>query len=451
MSTSSSIDKVVFVLSVAVLSFFVGAGVGAWEWFPHSYLERAVHQGRSMYRAWVSPGNPRFMGPQVYERSGTRAVEPSRIQPGLTLVASYWHWTGVDRWETGAKLLDSSGRVVHQWRVDRRTLFPDSVDLETDPTTAELHGVHLSPNGDLLVNFDYVGTARLDACGGVEWTLPEKTHHSIAQATDGTLWIPGVSSTRRTTSARYPNGYPGVDTPIWLDQLLHVRANGSVLDRINVLDILYANDLQRHLVRGLGPYPESLPPDPTHLNDVEPLPARWADEYPLFDAGDLLVSLRHPSLVFVLDPESGEVEWHASHPFIHQHDPDFVGDGWIGIFDNNEDPTPRGSMLGGSRIVMLQSHTDSVRVPFPTARSAPLYTATAGSWQMLDNGNLLLTEARAGRVVEVAPDGRTVWEWVRASYDETVPFVMNATRHSLTREDVAKWPCASVDSVDGGG
>lgn len=450
MNPSISVEKGVFVLSVAALSFFVGVGVGTWEWFPHSYLERAVHQGRSIYRGWSGTGSPRFMGPKVYQRSGARAVEPPAIQPGLTLVASYWHWPGVDRWETGAKLLDSSGRIVHQWRVDRRTLFPDSADLESDPLKAELHGAYLYPNGDLLVNIDYVGTARLDACGRVEWTLPEKTHHSIARAADGSLWIPGVSSTRRTASARYPDGYPGVDTPLWLDQLLHVSPGGEVLDRINVLDVLYANDLERHVVRGLGPYPETLPPDPTHLNDIEPLPAWWADEYPLFDAGDLLVSLRHPSLVFVFDPESAQVKWHASQPFIHQHDPDFVGDGWIGVFDNNEDPTPRGTMLGGSRIVMLQPHTDSVRVPFPTGHSAPLYTATAGSWQMLGNGNLLLTEVRAGRVVEVAPDGQTVWEWIRASYDERVPFVMSGTRYSLTREEVANWPCSFVDAVEGG-
>jgi hypothetical protein len=98
-----------------------------------------------------------------------------------------------------------------------------------------------------------------------------------------------------------------------------------VLDRINVLDILYANDLERHLVGGLGPYPQEIPKDPTHLNKVEPLDPSVADEYPLFEAGDLLVSLRHPSLVFVFDPASGTVKWHASHPFIYQHDPDFIG------------------------------------------------------------------------------------------------------------------------------
>ena len=157
------------------------------------------------------------------------------------------------------------------------------------------------------------------------------------------------------------------------------------------------------------------------------------------------MSLRHPSLVFVLDPRSVRVKWHATRPFLHQHDPHFVGDGWIGVFDNNQDPTPRGTMLGGSRIVALRPATDSVAVWFPTPRSDPFYTATAGHWQPLDNGNYLLTESRAGRVVEVAPDGRTVWEWIHQPYDGTrAPFVTGGTRYALTRADVADWPCASV-------
>lgn len=164
--------------------------------------------------------------------------------------------------------------------------------------------------------------------------------------------------------------------------------------------------------------------------------------------GDLLVSLRTPSLVFVVDPTSLEVKWTASTPFLHQHDPDFLGDGWIGVFDNNQDPTPRGTMLGGSRIVALSLNTDSMKTLFPTARSEPFYTATAGHWQTLDNGNYLLTEARAGRVVEVAPSGRTVWEWIHPPYDDArVPFVMNGARHDLTRADVADWACASAGST----
>jgi hypothetical protein len=173
-----------------------------------------------------------------------------------------------------------------------------------------------------------------------------------------------------------------------------------------------------------------------------------ADEYPLFDAGDLLLSIRDLHLVLVYDPASEQVKWHTSDPFIQQHDPDFISNGWIGVFDNNRDFTARGTMNGGSRIVAVQPHTDSVEVRFPTEHSAPFYTDTMGKWQQLESGNLLLTETKAGRVVEVAPDGRTMWEWVVQPYNESkVSRISQAVRHDLTPADVAAWPCSSVDSV----
>ncbi|WP_259228159.1 arylsulfotransferase family protein [Salinibacter ruber] len=228
---------------------------------------------------------------------------------------------------------------------------------------------------------------------------------------------------------------------------------GDVLKRMNVLDILYNNDLQRYISKADQPQAGTRGPlwksDVSHINDVEPLSSSLSREYPLFDAGDLLISLRNLHLVFVLDPGSGEVKWHASDPFITQHDPDFIGGGWIGVFDNNEDFTKRGRMNGGSRIIALQPHTDSLRVLFPTKRSENFYTAIRGKWQKLENGNMLLTEANAGRVVEVAPNGETVWEWIHSPITKSrVAPVTEGTHYDLTQEDVASWPCSSVDSVD---
>ncbi|MFB6248522.1 MAG: arylsulfotransferase family protein [Salinibacter sp.] len=375
----SAVEKGWFVLSVALLSFLYGVAVGAWEWPPYEGLVRVTDQAKALVQRWrPTPYADRLVGPRIYDRQGARAPQPARMQPGLTLVASYWTGGAEEELGVAAKLLDRRGRTVHTWALDRGQLFPDSAALQAHPLRAAIHGTHLRPDGDLLLNLDYVGTARVDACGAVEWTVTEKSHHSIARTDDGTFWIPGVSAERRRGSARYPDGYPGIEQPVWLDRILHVAPDGTVLDRINVLDVLYANDLERYLVEALSPYPETIPKDPTHLNDVEPLGAARADAYPSFAAGDLLVSLRHPSLVFVFDPRSGRVKWHATRPFIHQHDPDFVGGGWIGVFDNNQDPTPRGTMLGGSRIVALRPATDSVAVWLPTPRPDPLHTATAG-------------------------------------------------------------------------
>ena len=436
-----SFEKIVFVVSLMVLAFLYGYATRQNELFPDRVIRQVQQEASNLwYRAILTS--------RIYDRQGARTMDSTAVQPGLTFLNALWNDPGGPR--PGFKLINQEGETLHDWRVDREELFPDSIDLRGDPAQETLHGSHLLPNGDVLFNSSYIGTVRINACSEVLWQLPKGNHHSVSRAEDGTFWVSGASDELRTTSEQYPDGFPGLDDPLWLHQIHHVSADGKLLERINVLDVLYANDLQRYVVKAYQPQAGKEAPRTTdllHLNDVEPLHSSMADEYPLFEAGDLAVSLRKIDFVFVFDPDTGTVKWHTSDPLIMQHDPDFIGDGWVGIFDNNKDFMDRGQMLGGSRIVAVQPHTDSVEVRFPTRRSDPLYTKAQGKWQQLPNGNMLLAESKAGRVVEVAPDGRTVWEWVIDPYSESkVSRVMTAVRHDLTAADVADWPCSAVDS-----
>lgn len=429
-----SFDKIVFVLAVAALAFFYGFASSTRGWFPNDLLVEAWRQAKVVIPIGVR--SPPFVYDRVYD-PGTRVKQPGGVQPGLTLVASNW---SVSDWKPGLVLIDRNGRTRHRWTIDPVEVFPNSftslpVRMQFNP----VHGSHLFSNGDVLINITDAGTARLDACGDVLWRLPANSHHSIAAGEDGTFWISSATADRPPSADAL--GIPG--SAEYFDRLLHVTGDGEILQDIGIHDVLAGHDdLVRHVFRYQG-----TGGGVTHLNDVEPLDPSLAEEYPLFEAGDLLVSLRNLHLVLVVDPDSERVKWHASEPFVMQHDPDFMGDGWIGVFDNNRDLTGRGERLGGSRILALQPHTDSTRVLFPTADSDPFYTGTRGKWQRLENGNLLLTESNAGRVVEVSPDGRTVWEWAVEPYDESsMPAVTEGTRYPLTVDEVADWPCSPSDS-----
>jgi len=432
-----SAERVLFLLSVAILSYFYGFASRTWGWFPGELVDAAGGQAATVLREYVVP--PDFTMPRVYERSGVRVLDGEAMQPGLTLVVSSWMSPKDDAWRPGLRLIDRKGRVHHEWRVDPLSLFPDSVKRRgIGLEDFDIQGSHLFHDGDVLVNVEYVGAARLDACSRVRWTLPEGSHHSVARADDGTFWIPGVSFLAPPATDRHPDGLPGLVGDSFHDRILRVAPDGTVLDDINVLDVLYENGLERFIVKAGQEGSE----DVTHLNDVEPLPASTASEYPSFAAGDLLVSLRNLDLVLVFDPESRRVKWHASDPFLRQHDPDFMGEGWIGVFDNNTDPSARGSVLGGSRIIALRPHSGEARTLFPGPLSEPFYTRVRGKWQELENGNLLLTESAAGRIVEVTPDGRTVWDWVIEPYDEeNGPLVSKGLRVELAPDEVRSWPC----------
>lgn len=434
----ASFEKIGFVVSLVVLSLLYGYGARVFGWFPSSILERARTQARNVF------SSPDFVAPRVYDGSGVRTSDSSQIESGLTLIAKHWRDLG---WQQGIRLIDRDGSVLHEWRVDPMKIFAGNRFARSNQTPRALeervvHGVHLFPDGDILFNLDYVGAVRLDACGDVVWQLPEGTHHSIERADDGTFWIPGASADVRRASPAHPDGHPGLVRPVYHDRILRVTADGDVLDEINVLDLLYENGLERHVVKARQVNAE----DVTHLNDVEPLRKSLAAQHPLFEAGDLLVSLRNLDLVFVFDPGSRRVKWDASLPFIHQHDPDFMADGWIGVFDNNRDFTGRGTMLGGSRVIALKPGTDSTRVLYPRTRSRPFYSDILGKWQQLENGNLLLTEGRPGRLLEVTVDGRVVWEWIGEPYEESeVAEVSEGTRYAMSPADVASWPCSPGD------
>ena len=446
---TSLFGKVGFVLSLMLFSFLYGFAARWHRWFPNTVLERTSQQITALTSAWTPEAT--LLTSRVYEREGVRRVKPKQVQPGLTVVTSAW--TGPDGLKPQIRLLDQRGRSVHTWEIDRQAIFADSA-LELPggaPTRRNIHGSYLLSNGDVLVNLNYAGTARLDACGQVEWISMEGNHHSISRAPDGSFWIPGSNKKLSSTSPAHPDGFPGLNGSLYQEWLLHVGADGSLIERINVLDVLYENGLERYLSKvsqpeaGTGGLQMN---DVLHLNDVEVLSPALAADFALFDAGDLLASLRNLHLVFVVDPKTREVLWHASAPFIQQHDPDFLEGGWIGVFDNNEDFSKRGTMLSGSRIVAFQPSTDSREVRFPTVQSAPFYTSTRGKWQQLSNGNMLLTESNAGRVVEVGPEGQTVWEWIHPPHKEgQVPVVTKATRRDLSRSEVASWPCSSVDTT----
>lgn len=358
MNNSVSIAQIGFVVSVAVLSLLYGYSARQSGLFPDTLVRQVQSEASNI---WYRPS----LATRVYDnRVGVRIVDSSEVQPGLTFINSLWNDSG--QWTPGFNLINREGNVLHRWRVDRSTLFPDSIDRRGDPTQKLLRGSHLLPNGDVVFNVDYVGTVRIDACSNVIWRLPQGNHHSVARADDGTFWISGTSKRRRRTTSQHPDGFPGLDDPVWLDQLHHVRSNGTLLKQITVLDLLYKNELERHLVQAYEPQDGGDAPrtaDLTHLNDVEPLSASMANTYPLFDAGDLLVSLRKIDFVFVVDPDTETVKWHTSEHTIQQHDPDFIGNGWIGIFDNNRDFLSRGNMLGGSRIVAIQPHTPNRFTP----------------------------------------------------------------------------------------
>jgi Arylsulfotransferase (ASST) len=341
----------------------------------------------------------------------------------------------------GLRLIDLHGTVRHRWRAAFSEIWPSPEHvrgraLPLNDWDTEIHGAVLLPGGDVVFNFDRYGLQRLNACGEVVWKLPYMTHHSVFVSDDGNLWVPGV----RYHAGPAPS-LPGIVPPFEEDTILEISADGTILREISLFGLFYANQLEALLfANGLQTIDGASHNDLLHLNDIDVLSASNADAFPLFEAGDIMVSLRNLNLVMVIDPVSEAVRWSQTGPWIRQHDPDFLPDGRIMVFDNRRDGRD-GDIFGGSRILAIDPATREVQTVYEGSDDEPFFTDVQGKQQPLSNGNVVIVEAEKGRVFELAPEGRIVWSYISPFDEDHVTKVSDAIRYPEDHADFGSDQC----------
>jgi hypothetical protein len=433
-------------VAAASLVFLFGFATAHFRWPTAAYFATALNEGRAWFAK--SPALDHHFRPARHEFAGVAPGSPTT--PSVTLLSGYWPEHG---WQAGVRLIDATGQVLHHWRTVPSEIWPtspysDALSRTFPADRSSVHGTHLFANGDLVCNLEYYGLVRMSAAGEVKWRVSRRTHHAISVADDGSLWVCGMIW-RTALADLYPR-LAGLRPPLQEDTVLQVGPDGAVLREISVYEVLFRNGLQDQIWRR-----DRVGPDVLHLNDVEPLPASIAAQYPLFVAGDLLVSLRDIDTVLVFDPTTLHVKWWCDRPFMRQHDPDFLGDGWISVFDNRTDGAPAGQFLGGSRLLKVHPHTGEVVTIYapgatpPVGSGRPFYTDLGGKAQRLRDDHWLLTEAMAGRVFEIDARGDVVWEWAQArtSDGKSVSEVMEGTRYGLTPDQLA-WAVRPADAAN---
>ena len=434
---SNRIPKIVFVLSCAFLALLYGFCAATYGWFPAEFLGRALAEfGAWNAQAPIDPNHHEF--PARHRFPGAHTYGNAAFPDDVILLTSFW----ADReGRPGIRLVDRAGHTLHTWTPDLPALWPHVGRGEIDPSLRYVHGTWLFDNGDVLCNIEYLGLLRLNARGDVVWRLDRRTHHALQPTADGEFWVCAADRVDRDAAAAR---FPGLEAPLWEDKALLVTARGEVRREVSVLQAVFDSSYRSLLWStqyAARPLPRS---DLMHLNDVEPLPADIAAEYPLFRAGDLLVSMRFLNLVAVLGGDDGRVKWAAPAVFLEQHDPDFVGGGWISVYDNRTDWTLDGNRAGGSRLVAIQPHTGAMHPIYPRAdahsnHERRFYSLHGGKAQRLANDHWLITEPSAGRVFEIDEHGRTVWEWVQTAVGGMVSEVLEGTRYALTPAQVSTW------------
>ena len=317
-----------------------------------------------------------------------------------------------------------AGELVHSWPVDWFDIWPDASHLPPQDVPkmrpgTHLHGMLLLPDGDILFNFEKLGLVRMGLCGDVRWKLPYQTHHSVFMDDAGSLWV----SAMRWHTETMPN-YPAHVPPIREPVVLKVSPEGELLEEISVFDLLAENDYRAlHNMRA-GAKSNTVTGDSLHLNDVEVFPGSMEEGF--FKHGDIVISLRNIHTVIVFDPATRKIKLLKVGGFIRQHDPDFIDGNTLMIFDNNTiGPQSFGQQ---SRILLFDAQKDELSVKYTGSPDNPFYTYIMGKQQLLENGNLLISDSINGRAFEVNEAGEIVWEFVNLVGEGRVGIVEEVER-----------------------
>jgi hypothetical protein len=415
---NDKIAKNFFLVSLIIIGYGYGYYSHRLQLFPAKFVAY-IEDGVNKFVVKSQEKLP-FQYSETKQREAIVNPNPEAMAPGLTLISR----VGRDD-KLLAEVIDADGTVIHRWSLDWFDIWPNATHLPDnlipkEPPGSHIHGMVLMEDGGLIFNYDQLGMARVDAKSQVVWRLPYRTHHSIYQAEDGNIWVPGMITHKK------PLEWLSYYKPDFDEYtILEVEpTEGRILREISLPKLFQENELQGLLyLSSLGLHPESQG-DTLHMNDVKLFPEDMTPGF--FKPGDVMVSLRNINTVLVFDLKTRKKKFLSIGPFVRQHDPDFVDGDTISVYDNN-DSAPAESGVQ-SRILLQKAPGGEVSVAYQGTPEQPFFSFLLGKHEWQENGNLLIADSRNGRVFEVTPSGEIVWEYYNIVNEGVVGFVEDAQR-----------------------
>ncbi len=416
------LPAVLFGFALVSAGILYGIASFHFKWFPYEQLEqshlvvqKAMPNNKALFWYYIPSEETEIV----------KTVKPEKMNPGLTKLVSVNGDASL-----AISVVDSDGTEVQHWRVEWPNVFPEAPDYlsaEEIPSVApgtHIHGAEILANGDVVFNFEHLALVRLDPCGNVVWTVPYRTHHSVFIDDDGNIWV-----SAQRNHAQPLGEFPFIQAPFIEPVILKISPQGEILVEQSVFQLLLDNHQEGALymttTENFWPYVQD---DTLHLNDVEIFPRTLEPGF--FQPGDIMISLRNLNSVMVYDSK-WQLKYNYSNEVVRQHDPDFVDGNRFSVFDNHN-VAKRGVNGVASRILMHSAVDETTQVVFEGSDELPFFTNVMGKHQWLENGNLLVSESRYGRVLELTPGGEVVWEYINVVDQGWLAIVEEAERLPLT-------------------
>ncbi len=263
----------------------------------------------------------------------------------------------------------------------------------------------LMDNGDLIFTSGEGPLVRIDMCGNLKWVVDRHFHHSIEVASNGNLFVPHVMAKPTVNGSATTANH--IVAPIRDDGIAEVSPDGEIVNEWSIKDILERHGYQG-LLYGTGRYEK----DRIHLNDIEPILA--SDDY--VQEGDLALSLRHTSNVFLYRPSTDEIIWLKTGPWLIQHDVDYQGNGVFTIFGNDGIRARGEPSLRGYSTIWSYDHKDGSVTAFQELDDVGIFTHSEGLHSVLSNGDIFIEEQNS-HILHRINGSKLRWSYVNTLGD----------------------------------
>jgi hypothetical protein len=298
-----------------------------------------------------------------------------------------------------AFLMDMEGKILHTWR------YHNAGDIWKNISRNALctdfwRRAYLYKNGDILAIYEGLGLVKLDKNSKLLWsyTSDRAPHHDMEVLDNGVIYI----------LTREKKQLPNISNQPVFDEFITVLSSeGKLVKEVSLVKLIenspYASMLQNDFIKAGGIMGHIL-----HTNTIEVFDGRLSHLSPLFKKGNILISILITSTICIIDWEHQQVVWAlGSGMWKHQHQPTFLKNGNILIFNNQESNT-------SSSVEEFEPFSQKIVWKYKGTPMHPFSSNSCGSNQRLPNGNTLITESDNGRAFEVTPNETIVWEYINA-------------------------------------
>ena len=324
-------------------------------------------------------------------------------------------------------------KVLHTWNPDIDEFNKSikkigefrNINRDANDKRTILYHPKLIRGGGLLFNSSAL--RKIDACSNLVFqNTNDVFHHSIETDIEGNIWVPSQIYPQYLPVEKVGRGLKQ-DGGYQDDAIVNLSPDGTILFEKSVSQIFIDNGLE-YLLFSVGD--DRFTSDPIHLNDIQPV--NFDGEF--WEKGDLFLSLRHQSMVFLYRPSTNQILWKGVGPFFHQHDVNILNEHQISILNNNSKDFVGGNISDGYNEVIIYDFKTN---QYSTYLSESLIkndvrTIKQGRSHILNNGDLFIEESNYARTLYFNADGSLRWThlnrvkngkvynvgWSRILYDE---------------------------------